>query len=178
MPLLAFAEHEYSDVAIGGWLPHVARIQETARLTANARTLDLAAVGVATMARGCGACHAASGRGPEVAAAIEEPQSQDSTSLAARMGQHMWAAKRLWEGLVGPSDDAWNAGASTLARISTDVPTHDPQLSAAFVFALLETQSLGQSALEATSQDDRASVYGVLLAKCAACHSQNVAFDF
>ena len=176
-PLRSFAEHKYADVALGGWLPYVAQLQEAARLTASAATLDLAATGVATMARGCGACHTASGRGPAVALRVANSHLQRTNMIHARMGMHMWAAEQLWEGLVVPSDEAWNQGAAALAHLPAEAPAHEPPLSPAFAQALLEVRTLGENALEAASQDDRANVYARLLARCAACHAQQVAVE-
>jgi cytochrome c553 len=172
-PLLAFAEHPYKDVATGGWIAAMTQIQEAARLTANAPTLELAATGVATMARSCGECHRQAGGGP-VFVQLPAARSRVSDTVGTRMRRHMCAAERLWEGLVGPSDDAWNDGAAVLARISTDAPASDAPLPAGFTAALNEVQALGQQALEASSAAERSNVYGRFLASCASCHSHRV----
>lgn len=177
LPLLTFAEHEYADVAAGAWMPWIAKLQEAALLTAQAETLERAAMGVATMARECGACHTAGARGP-VFATHAALQLQPRNSFDARMGRHMWAAERLWEGLVGPDDEAWLAGASALAKISSTAPTGHGAVPPAFATALLDVRTLGQKALEASNQAERADVYGLMLAGCASCHAQQIAFGF
>lgn len=173
-PLRSFAEYDYADIAPGGWMPWIAQVQEVAGLTADAETLELAALGVATMARTCSACHTAQGRGPRlVALGVQHPPPRSNTTVL-RMGEHMWAAERLWEGLIAPSEEAWKAGAAMLAKIPTDAPSSSEPRSAAFESALLANRALGQQALEAESAADRANVYGRLLAGCSGCHAQVV----
>jgi mono/diheme cytochrome c family protein len=175
MPLRAFAAHRYDDVAGTAWMPWLEQLQEQAKLTASSASLELAAAGVATMARTCGDCHRASGRGPrldERAIAPREHRGFSSSPLQKRMSQHMWAAEQLWDGLVVPSDAAWEAGASALAHLATDTPQDDPPLSPAFASALLDVRALGERAQGVSTQADRASVYGLLLASCAGCHAQ------
>ena len=81
-PLRRLADYEYRTVAPGGWMPFVADLQEAARLTADAENLDLAASGVATMARVCGDCHRAKAAGPEVT-----PTSSRTANERARLAR-------------------------------------------------------------------------------------------
>ncbi|MFI5306640.1 MAG: hypothetical protein ACHQ53_04760 [Polyangiales bacterium] len=177
-PLRALADYRYASVAPGGWLPAIARLQEAAVLTAGAETLDLAASGVATMGRVCGECHRESHAGPQFVGDERNEGKSKSDTLGTRMYRHMWAADRLWEGLTGPSDAAWRAGAEALARAPEQAPRADPPLSPQFVSALLQVRELGQRALEADSLADRANVYGVFLASCASCHAFQVGLAF
>jgi len=94
------------------------------------------------------------------------------------MYRHMWAADRLWEGLTGPSDEAWRAGAQALVRAPEQAPRTQPPLPPRFVSALRQVRELGQRALEADSLADRANVYGVFLASCASCHALQVELEF
>ena len=177
-PLLALADYQYQSVAPGGWLPALAKLQQAARLTADAKTLDLAATGVATIGRICGDCHRDTHGGPHFIGGHRETKSPTSDTLGTRMYRHMWAADRLWEGLTGPSDEAWRAGADALARAPEKTPRADPPLPPRFATALLQVRELGQRALEADSLADRANVFGVFLASCAGCHAFQVQLSF
>jgi mono/diheme cytochrome c family protein len=177
-PLRALADYRYASVAPGGWLGSIAKLQQAAGLTADAETLDVAAAGVAAMGRVCGSCHREQGGGPHFAGAERERSRPTSDTLGTRMVRHMWAADRFWEGLTGPSDDAWQAGAEALAHAPEAPPRADPPLPPRFVAALQNVRTLGQRALEASSDEERANVYGAFLASCAACHAYQVQLSF
>jgi hypothetical protein len=167
-PLTQLADYEYRSVAPGDWMPFIADLQEAARLTSVANDLDLAASGVATMARICGDCHRTKAPGSKFDAPAPEPKRKRSDSFDERMQRHIWAADRMWVGLTEPSDVDWNAGAAALAAIPAVAPkaARDPQLAA----ALQEVRELGARALDATSARDRADTYGLLISTCANCH--------
>jgi mono/diheme cytochrome c family protein len=177
-PVRALAEYRYTTVAPGGWLPQIAKLQEAARLTADARTLDLAATGVATMARICGDCHREHGGGPTFVGSHREAERPSSDSLGNRMYRHMWAADRMWEGLTGPSDESWHDGAAALAQAPEKPPRADPPLPPKFAAALQQVRELGQRAGEAETMEERANVYALFLATCAGCHAYQVELKF
>jgi cytochrome c553 len=174
-PLLALADYKYATVAPGPWLRWLPQLQATARLTADASTLDAAASGVATMGRICGECHIANGGGPVAQPALPPKRSTRSDTLAKRMDRHMNAADELWKGLTTPSDAAWKAGAATLRYAPTK--THE-SLPPGFVSRLQEVRQLGVAADEASSLEERSNVYGLLLATCADCHEYGLGHDF
>jgi hypothetical protein len=173
-PLAAFADYDYRSVAPGGWLPWIAQIQTAARLTSEASALETAAVGVATMARSCGGCHEASGRGPDFGPSDHETKTPSSDTLEERMQRHIWAADRMWEGLTAPSDEAWQEGAAALAHTPSSVPATKPPLPPRFVEELLATRALADDAVGATSAAQRADVYAGFIASCANCHAHGV----
>jgi cytochrome c553 len=177
-PLGALADYDYKRVAPGGWVPWIARIQSAARLTADATTLEAAATGVATMARACGGCHEATEGGPDFQTSGGESISPPTDTLDARMRRHIWAADRLWEGLTGPSAEAWADGASALAHTPSAPPVTDPPLPPRFVAALAQTRALAEHAAAAGSLAERANVYALLLASCAGCHAHGVELTF
>lgn len=170
-PLTALAQHDYAGVAPGGWMPWIAELQQAASLTAQAQRLDAAASGVAALARVCGGCHEAQGRGPHYVQAHEDDAPRGSRTLADRMYRHMWALDRLWEGLTAPSDQAWVAGAKALARVAAEPSAQSAALSPSLLAALAELRALSIDVTEATTLDKRANVYGLLLATCADCHT-------
>lgn len=170
-PLMDFAAYRYDDVAPGSWLPWLAQIQEAARIAAQAREIGPAATAIAAIARDCGACHEAHGRRPARARADTPPTAPGSETVPDRMRRHAWAIDELWQGLVLPSDAAWQAGAEAMASGSPDFA---PGESSDETFALLlaELRALGAQAREATSAADRAEGYAALLARCAGCHAR------
>ena len=91
-----------------------------------------------------------------------------------RMQRHLWAMDRLWEGLVGPSEMAWQEGSKVLAAnpfpanalpISEDLqPVAKKQLAA--------IAALAKQAGSVTELADRSKLYGKLLGTCSGCHSK------
>ncbi|HKU38541.1 MAG TPA: hypothetical protein VJR89_10350 [Polyangiales bacterium] len=169
-PLRALADYHYEDVRSGGWMPWIAQLQSAARLTSDAATLDVAAMGVASMARVCGECHVATHGGP----VLPPPPAAEEQRLAAdtvseRMARHMLSAELLWEGLTAPSDAVWNAGAKALI----DAPDQlDDALPESFDADLRQVQALGKDASDATTLAQRADVFGLLIATCSECHTR------
>jgi hypothetical protein len=168
-PLTSLANYRYDEVRTGGWMPWIAQLQEAARLTSNAATLDTAAMGVATMGRVCGECHRASHGGPTLPPPPERADHYAHDTVDERMGRHMWASELLWEGLTGPSDVSWEAGAKRLVDAPDELAD---ELPTAFAEDLNEVKRIGQDASEAHTLSERANVYGMLIATCADCHTR------
>jgi cytochrome c553 len=86
------------------------------------------------------------------------------------MARHAWAADRLWDGLVLPSNAAWEGGADAFAGVpldTDDLAFDNPE----GVRALANrTHELGRRAGLETEPSLRARTYGELLSACAACH--------
>ena len=168
-PLTLLAEYKYDELPAGGWVPWLAQLQSAARLTANAATIEAAAMGVATMARVCGECHTAMNGGPLIPAPPDPMERLAADTVPERMGRHMWASTLLWEGLTGPSDVVWKAGAAALI----DAPEQlDADLPQSFDRQLRDVKALGRDASEASTLAERADVYGLLIATCADCHTR------
>ncbi|HKU37240.1 MAG TPA: hypothetical protein VJR89_03815 [Polyangiales bacterium] len=170
LPLAALAAYHYDDVAPGGWVAWIAQLQESARLTSEAATLEVAAMGVATMARVCGECHRANHAGPALPPVGSDPLERVAADdLNERMARHMWASELLWEGLTGPSDAVWSAGAKALLSAPDELA---PRLTPGFDAQLQAIKRLGESAAAVETLADRANLYGLLLATCADCHAR------
>lgn len=135
----------------------VAELQSAAAAVRDAATLDEAGLATARMAGACGACHRRFDGGPEV---MPLP-SQDG------MLAHLWAAERLWQGLIAPSDESWMAGARLMETVSFTGSAEPPPGIADLVRAAHES---GSAARTAERQSERAEVYGSLLETCAECH--------
>ena len=149
-----------------GWAPHLARVREAVAATKDSKGLFDAAIQSARAGGACGTCHSAFG-----ANALKKEMEPLVASPLPRtnfMTRHSWAAERLWEGLIGPSDERWNLGAKTLLETPVlDTSNMTPEM-----------QSLGETLLAiskgagaATKTEQRERVYGEYLATCAACHS-------
>lgn len=168
-PLEALANYRYDDVRPGGWVQPITELQTAARLTARAESLDVAAMGVATMTRICGECHRASGVEPAVRAHPMRIEGGTDEGLPARMALHMQGAALLWQGLARPSEEAWAAGARALSQAPAEL---DEALPADFDADLREVRALGIHASAAETMAQRADAYGLLLATCAGCHDR------
>lgn len=155
----------------------LAELQEAARVTAQAENLSTAAVGVAAMARVCGDCHRKLAVVIEGKAHhIETVTPKQTDAISERMFRHGWAAQRLWEGLVAPSDSIWQAGAAALQHAPMRAPMMKAPAAPAFARELLHIRELGTRANAAWSMEERTDVYAELLATCANCHADNVVF--
>ena len=133
---------------------------------------DLAAVSAQAgqLAAACGSCHEALDGGPHFVVGSDAPRGQ---SQEAHMVRHIWAADRMWEGLVGPSEEAWLAGAEALSETG-------PALAEAFraslpagVLAgfLAEVNALANQAMTSSGSDERPDTYGRILDTCHRCHA-------
>ncbi len=157
------AEHDAYEALPGDWEPHVAALQEAAQRVAGASDLATAAVATADMGKACGTCHQALNEGAQFT--VVSVPTEDS-GVVAHMLRHEWAAQRLWEGLIGPSDEAWTRGAETL----DELPLR-PQGAAPEVTEWANTvHAVGEAAMQAADLDTRAQLYGELLGSCAQCH--------
>jgi hypothetical protein len=88
------------------------------------------------------------------------------------MIRHLWAADRMWEGLVGPSDEAWTAGAQALDRDWAEGRSliRAAADSEATVGLIGRIRALGHEALDTRVPKARAAVYAELLRTCNGCH--------
>ena len=122
------------------------------------------------LAGGCGSCHQAVKSGPRFVLGNTAP---NGSSREAQMIRHLWAADRMWEGLVGPSEEAWKAGAEAMAKTQPALATaYRASTSATTSRGFLgEVNRLASEALAATTLAERADVYGRLLNTCNRCHA-------
>ena len=149
------------------WQPYLANVRLAAERVAVAPDTVVAARASAQLGKTCAQCHEASSA--KIAFAPETMPV--GNRLAVQMMSHQWAAARLWEGLVGPSPDRWMAGARGLAEgrmpivAEGDLP---PELGVADDVQRLHLYA--RRAQNAKTLDERAAVYGDILATCAGCH--------
>jgi cytochrome c553 len=163
------AEHEPPADWPEGWAPHTEEIRSAARAVLEATDRGTASRAVASLALACGACHQALGSEVEFTAGAP-PEVRPGTM--AHMERHMWAADRMWKGLVGRTGEVWFAGAAVMS----DAPLRPSILSEeALVYDRIEAlaervHSLGAEGRSAEDPEDRADIYAGILATCARCH--------
>lgn len=150
---------------------YVDEMKNTAKQTAQAKTLSGASIAAASMAVNCGACHAAAGiqtKGLEVPAVGQA----EGSGVTPHMLEHQWAVDLMLNGLVRPSVEDWVAGARRLQAaplVASDLPD-DPKLSLEVRDHEARVHALAEKALKASSGPARAAVFGEITAGCGECH--------
>lgn len=150
------------------WLPLHEQLRAAARGGANVTDLDGAASTLAEVVLACGTCHAALGTGP----VYPTPAPDDGeTIVESAMREHQWATERLWEGVTGPWDDAWERGARSLA-VSQTLAEASPELILTEELQRRDQalREIGGEAIMTSGLEQRAALYGRLLATCGDCH--------
>ena len=156
------------DPGMDRWATEIEAMTTAATALVASPSLDEAVRREARVAEACASCHVRTQSLP----VFREPAAvrADDGTREARMIRHQWAADRLWEGIVGGANPPWRAGLDVLA--ATPVPfspgTDAPALAA-------QLQERARSALAkyidgSETLDERARLYGEMLATCAACH--------
>lgn len=147
------------------WRDFVNRLQQDARhITPGASNAQVAAQ-LADVALTCGSCHEKLG-GPNVS---NGAPSLNATTLDARMKRHLWASEQLWQGLVVPSSEAWDAGAKALRAN----PFPDEVLMSGGPPAQRAASDLVELVAKTTrakTNEERATLYAELLVTCGSCH--------
>ena len=141
-----------------------AAVRERAAAIASAPSIDEGCRREARLAAACADCHADAGVLPEFTQPPRLPP--DADTIKARMARHVWATDRLWEGVVGESDESWRAGTDVLAAapLPWSVADRDRQALAARLQHAADTARNAPAA-------DRPRQYGEILVLCAACHT-------
>lgn len=151
------------------WQAHATELRtQVLRLADPQRAPADAAAALARATSTCGACHTAT----EVVSAVEAALPDDGDPPGGdRMDQHAWAARRMWEGLVTPSERRWVRGTAAFSLL----PTCDAHSGAEGDDASDECNRafrLARRAHNVESWEDRTAVYGELLTTCAGCHAK------
>jgi cytochrome c553 len=148
-------------------LRHVDEMTSEATRLAVARDLPTAARAAASIAASCGACHGENDVGPEFVIGVP-PDRPDMTS---HMIRYSWALNRFWQGLVAPSDEAWQAGSDIIAETTIGPDEFarrglEAEDGAAMYAAI---KHLGERARPARSST-REEILAELWVSCAGCH--------
>jgi cytochrome c553 len=143
-------------------------MKDAAARVSGANELKDASLDVGVVAKTCGDCHHVFGRPGMI---VGQPAAP-AAGVRAAMQRHQWTAEQLWEGLVIPSDDAWNAGALVMEEAPLDPEALTPSKSPVPRVGelALTVHDLGRNAAASNRVDLRADVYSQMLATCADCH--------
>jgi hypothetical protein len=166
-PARTIVEMQGVDTLPAVWRSSVKELQAASARIRQSPDLPEAAAATADIGMTCGGCHVEL-TGPTIE--VSAPPSESAT-VAERMKRHLWATERLWEGLYGPSDEAWTAGAQMLASdpLSKDVLAAGDVLAKSLAQRVVK---LGTKAGSAKGGEERAKVYAEVLATCAPCHAR------
>lgn len=168
------ADHEAVAGMPANFVQYEGVLRQYARDISNATDLKSAAITISGMARTCGDCHLANDVKLEFGYDQVPAEWSDTVS---HMQRHQWAVDRLWDGLIGPSENAWNRGLNMLV----DVPLHpddvtDEDLPEADTAALeritRRVHDLASVGTIATTPMARSEVYGEMLGLCSECHTR------
>ncbi len=148
------------------WQPYLAAVKSTARDLQAADDTVAAARLAAELGRQCARCHQALSARIKFPAA---PRPDPGQHLHDTMAGHQWAVARMWEGVIGPNEERWMAGAKELQRARLTFAAESGELGIADDVMLIRL--FARRALDAKTDADRAELFGRLLATCARCHS-------
>jgi cytochrome c553 len=164
-PARQLADDLVSDEVPLRWRAHVPAVRRAAEVVSAAEDLDAAARGAADAAAACGQCHLAVG--VELTPTSEPEPLQDDTQFAYMM-RHSWAVNRMWDGLIAPSDEAWQRG----TRAFMEAPLHADGASQAQVDLAERVHGLAASAISQTDPAGRAGHFAAIIATCADCRGK------
>ena len=170
-PATWLADHETAAGLPAGFESYVIQMRSYARHVIEAQDLVSAAESVSNMAKTCGNCHLVNDVNLEFG--YDGKPRKDLEDVVTHMQRHQWATDRLWEGLIGPSDIAWNRG--------TDMLIDAPLLPSDVTMAMDNIAEIGNIArrihalggigTETKTPDARSELYAELLGLCASCHT-------
>ena len=134
----------------------------------DAADLRDAAMAAARVAAACGDCHREYGVEPRFLRGAQPPGG----SAKAEMALHVYASERMWNGLVGPNEDAWTSGASALKTgwLSPQDVVADPSTREKVRELTQQVYQLGNRAETMSDPQAQAEIYGEFLTTCIDCH--------
>ncbi len=153
--------------ADGSWTARTQSIHVAAKRVATATTLPAIAGATAALASQCGHCHV------DLEAQVELPlpaTPRTASGVDATMEVHRWAADRMWEGVVFPSDERWIRGTTMFValpgcgRVPPETPADEMEPRCR------QVQVVVRQGHDPPTLESRAHAYGQLLATCAGCH--------
>jgi len=147
------------------WRVYIDDVRAAARRVDGAKSTFAAASASADLARACAKCHVA---GKARIKFPKQPRPPDDPKLANQMFAHQWGATQLWEGLIGPDDARWKAGATELAGAKLSIAAESGKLGIADDIS--RVRMLARRALAPDNRTDRATQYQQILQTCVHCH--------
>jgi len=136
------------------WRRYALALRGAALRIEKAREIEAAGAELGGFGSACASCHVAASVTPTFT--YGPPPRELDDSFGARMERHQWAAARLWEGLIGPSEHEWLEGATVLATVG--------------IGERMQEQAREAQTLHGPSE--RAQLYGRMMSTCAECHQR------
>lgn len=169
-PATWLAEHEEPAGLPPAGNEFVAAVREAANGVLSAESLEAAAEATSLMGLACGSCHVAS----SVEVVFDEAERpSDEIKDKSHMQRHQWAADRMWEGLIGPSDRSWSRGGNLLFESPIK-----PKVLAAHgggeetVGMSHRIHQLAGNATVVSDPGEKAEIFAEFIANCGACHTE------
>jgi mono/diheme cytochrome c family protein len=151
------------------WTDPLTAMNAAAAQLADADTQAEASRALARLALTCADCHAQLGRPGSSTFELE----RETWGVEGHMTLlHHAAALQMWDGLVVPSDDSWNAGARALSgaplapELLTPGKTPVPRVGE----LASHVHELARKATTANDRVTRADLFGQMMTTCATCH--------
>lgn len=161
------AEHELSATAPETWRERARAMQEAAKSGRDAQDLAAATAALGRVGEACAKCHAELGK-PTLA--VGEPPSEGS-GAQLHMARHQWAADRLWDGLIAPSDELWIRGAEVMADAPLTTGEIAPGQSVQPRVTELASDVHDQAnAARLLPAAERGAAYAAFVQSCSDCH--------
>jgi len=167
-PAQWLVQHEMPGSLPSGGEAYVQAMRTAANAVLDAEDIAAAATATSQLGLACGSCHMANDAALEFEYA--DRPSEDG-EISPHMQRHQWAADRMWEGLIGPSDYAWNSGGNLLFESPLRDIDHDGE-DAEWQGMERRIHQLAANATMARGVEKQAEIYAEFLANCAACHQQ------
>ena len=171
-PAKWLASHEVVAGLPGGWEEFVAVMRSNARRIAGAQSLVAASYETGNLALACANCHRANNVQMDIKRVEIPPDELED--VATHMQRHRWAADRMWEGLYGPSEYAWNEGVDMLLDVALRPGEVAPGHGGGHgELGRLEREVhlIGSRGIVASTPQQRSQIYGEYLSLCASCHT-------
>jgi len=168
----ALASHDYGNTIPEDWKKWIGDLTKGAEGVVLAGGIEDAGQGVGAIALACGNCHFHHNAGPEVQRAPPMEWRDSTDSVDERMERHSAGIAQMWAGLVEPSEEAWRSGTITLTRAPLAPPqTADGSVGPRAAAEIERVRELAKRARTAGSHEERAQIYGELVAGCGHCHT-------
>src|SRR5690606_4640670 len=152
------------------WKAHLQDMRNAGQLVLEGTDLAAKARATGQLAAACGTCHTALGQSPQWKDTSEDVAA---SGRSPHMLEHMQATEHLWQGLAGPSEQAWQAGVLALsdAPLTPESLVEGQSPSKEVVELATKVHELGKKGADTKETSARAELYGELLTTCADCHS-------
>jgi len=163
------ATHQERRVFTGESARHQEAMRAFAEQVQSSDQLPDASQAAAQMGEACGNCHRENEVEPGFLMGTVPPRGNGAK---AEMALHIWASERMWEGLLGPGDQAWRSGSEALRSgwLDTQELVVDPDDRPQIRILIRQVYDLGEEAASASDSHHRAEIYGEFLNTCTECH--------